>query len=138
MSRHIDIELTSQSGDGTWTWRAAGARQPKGTVEAALVPSGGAVVAVLRADVENGHEGIEIISLTSAKPARSPEKVEGRIEVKGTPRRSPDVSVILAPGSNRRRRDRDDDGERGDRRGGNRRGPDEEARADERGGDRPP
>jgi hypothetical protein len=138
MSRRIDIELTSQAGDGSWTWRAAGARQPKGTVEAALVPSGEAVGAVLRADVEIGLEGIEILSLTSAKPARSPEKVEGRIEVKGTPRRAPDVSVILAPGSNKRRRDRDDDGERGDRRGGNRRGPDGEARRDERGGDRPP
>jgi hypothetical protein len=137
MSRRIDIELTSQTGDGSWTWRAAGARQPKGTVEAALVPPGEAVGAVLRADVESGLEGIEILSLTSAKPARSPEKVEGRIEVKGTPRRAPDVSVILAPGSNKRRRDRDDDGERGDRRGGNSRGPEGEARRDER-GDRPP
>ena len=142
MSRRIDIELTSQTGDGSWTWRAAGARQPKGTVEAALVPPGEAVGAVLRADVEIGLEGIEILSLTSAKPARSPEKTEGRIEVKGTPRRAPDVSVILAPGSNKRRRDRDDDGDRGDRGdrrgGGNRRGPDGEGRREERGGDRPP
>ena len=75
MSRRIDIELTSQTGDGSWTWRAAGARQPKGTVEAALVPPGEAVGAVLRADVEIGLEGIEILSLTTAKPARSPEKV---------------------------------------------------------------
>src|SRR5580698_8528882 len=117
MSRRIDIELTSQAGDGSWTWRAAGARQPKGTVEAALVPSGEAVGAVLRADVEIGLEGIETLSLTSAKPARSPEKVEGRIEVKGTPRRAPDVSVILAPGSAKRgrRRDEDDGDERRDR-----------------------
>jgi hypothetical protein len=142
MSRRIDIELTSQMGDGSWTWRAAGARQPKGTVEAALVPPGEAVGAVLRADVEIGLEGIEILSLTSAKPARSPEKTEGRIEVKGTPRRAPDVSVILAPGSNKRRRDRDDDGDRGDRGdrrgGGNRRGPGGEVRREESGGDRPP
>jgi hypothetical protein len=135
MSRRIDIELTSKTGDGSWTWRAAGARQPKGTVEAALVPPGEAVGAVLRADVEIGLEGIEILSLTAAKPARSPEKAEGRIEVKGTPRRAPDVSVILAPGSEKRRRD--DDGERRDRRGGGRRGPDGEVRRDERGGDRP-
>jgi len=135
MSRHIDIELTSQTGDGSWTWRAAGARQPKGTVGAALVPPGEAVGAVLRADVEIGLEGIEILSLTPAKPVRSPEKVEGRIEVRGTPKRAPDVSVILAPGSDKRRRD--DDGERRDRRGG-RRGPDGDARRDERDGDRPP
>jgi hypothetical protein len=144
MSRRIDIELTSKTGDGSWTWRAAGARQPKGTVDGALVPPGEAVGAVLRADVEIGLEGIEILSLTAAKPARSPEKTEGRIEVKGTPRRAPDVSVILAPGSDKRRRDRDDDGERRDRRGGgNRRGPGGpggggEGRSDERGGDRPP
>jgi hypothetical protein len=137
MSRRIDIELTSQTGDGSWTWRAAGAKQPKGTVEAALVPPGEAVGAVLRADVEIGLEGIEVLSLTSAKPARSPEKTEGRIEVKGTPKRAPDVSVILAPGSDKRRRDRDDDGERRDRRGGNRRGPGGEGRSDERGGERP-
>jgi hypothetical protein len=141
MSRHIDIELTSQTGDGAWTWRAAGARQPKGTVEAALVPPGEAVGAVLRAEVEIGLEGIEILSLSAAKAPRSPEKVEGRIEVKGTPKRAPDVSVILAPGSGKRRRD--DDGERGrEHRGGPRRGAEGEGGArPERGGergDRPP
>ncbi len=135
MSRRIDIELTSQTGDGSWTWRAAGARQPKGTVAAALVPAGETVGAVLRADVEVGLEGIEILSLSTAKPAHSPEKTQGRIEVKGTPKRAPDVSVILAPGSDKRRRD--DDDERRDRRGGSRRGPDGEGRRDERGGDRP-
>jgi hypothetical protein len=139
MSRRIDIELTSQTGDGSWTWRAAGARQPKGTVDAALVPSGETVGAVLRADVEVGLEGIEILTLTASKPARSPEKTEGRIEVKGTPKRAPDVSVVLAPGSGKRRRD--DDGERGERRGG-RRGPGSDADRGERGdrgdrGDRP-
>jgi hypothetical protein len=118
MSRRIDIELTSRTPDGTWTWRAAGAKQPKGRVDGALVPSGEAVGAVLQADVEVGLEGIEILSLTAAKPGRSPEKAEGRIEVKGTPRRAPDVSVILAPGSQKSRRD--DDGERRDRRGGRR------------------
>ncbi len=117
MSRRIDIELTSKAADGSWTWRAAGARQPKGMVDAGLVPAGQSVGAVLRADVEVGLEGIEVLSLSPAKPARSPERVEGRIEVKGTPKRAPDVSVILAPGSSRRR---DDDGERRPRRGGQR------------------
>ena len=60
--------------------------------------AGQTVGAVLRADVEVGLEGIEILSLSAAKPARSPEKKEGRIEVRGTPKRAPDVSVILAPG----------------------------------------
>ncbi len=30
MSRRIDIELTSALPDGSWTWRAAGARKPNG------------------------------------------------------------------------------------------------------------
>jgi hypothetical protein len=120
MSRRIDIELTSQIGDGSWTWRAAGARQPKGVVDGALVPPGQAVGAILRADVEVGLEGIEVLALTPAKPARSPEKVEGRIEVKGTPKRAPDVSVILAPGSEKRSRRRDEEGDDRPSRGGSR------------------
>ena len=32
MPRRIDVELTSERADGTWTWRAAGAKQPKGEV----------------------------------------------------------------------------------------------------------
>ena len=119
MSRRIDIELTSQTPEGSWTWRAAGARQPKGVVEGSLVPAGERVGSVLRADVEVGLDGIEILTLSPAKPVRSPEKTEGRIEVRGTPKRAPDVSVVLAPGSRRR-----DDDERRDRRGGRRGGPD--------------
>jgi len=107
MSRRIDIELTSKSGDGSWTWRAAGARQPKGVVEGSLVPESQEVGSVLRAEVETGLEGIEVLSLTAVKPVRSPEKT-GRIEVVGTPKRAPDVSVILAPGSGKRTRRRDE------------------------------
>jgi hypothetical protein len=122
MSRRIDIELTSKGSDGSWTWRAAGARQPKGVLDAALVPDGEAVGAVLRAEIDTTLEGIEVLALTSVKPARSPEKVEGRIEVVGTPRRAPDVSVILAPGSAKRSRRRDDDDgdDRRERKGGRR------------------
>src|SRR3984957_14935512 len=117
MSRRIDIELTSKSGDGSWTWRAAGARQPKGVVEGSLVPENQEVGSVLRAEVETGLDGIEVLSLSAVKPARSPEKTAGRIEVLGTPKRAPDVSVILAPGSGKRPRRRDEEGdERDDRR----------------------
>src|ERR1700722_937745 len=119
MSRRIDIELTSKSSDGSWTWRAAGAKQPKGVLDGSLVPDGGAVGAVFRADVEVGLEGIDVLSLASVKPARSPEKVEGRIEVVGTPKRAPDVSVMLASGSAKRsrRRDEEDGDDRRDRKG---------------------
>jgi hypothetical protein len=84
-----------------------------------MVPAGEVVGSVLRAEVEIGLEGMDVLSLASAKPARSPEKVEGRIEVLGTPKRAPDVSVILAPSSGKRRRRDDDDGDdRRDRKGG--------------------
>src|ERR1700722_3726392 len=116
MSRRIDIELTSKSGDGSWTWRAAGARQPKGVVDGSLVPENQEVGSVLRAEGENGLEGIDVIALSAVKPARSPEKTAGRIEVTGTPKRAPDVSVILAPGSGKRSRRRDEDGDDRDER----------------------
>ncbi len=138
MSRHIDIELTSKSGDGSWTWRAAGARQPKGVVAGSLVPEGQSPGSVLRADVEIGLEGIEVLSLSAAKPLRSEQKV-ARIEVVGTPKRAPDVSVILAPGSGKRPRRRDDERDGDDRP----RGPRKDGRRSERpgaersGGERP-
>ena len=40
MGHRIEVELTSQSDETTWTWRAAGAKLPRGTVDAALVPDG--------------------------------------------------------------------------------------------------
>jgi hypothetical protein len=139
MSRRIDIELTSRTADGSWTWRAAGAREPKGLVEAAKVPSGEKVGSVLLAEVEVSLEGIEVLSLSQAKPQRSPERTEGRIEVRGTPKRAPDVSVILAPGSSKRRRDDGEGRDRRDRRDRSGRGEGDAGARDERAerGDRP-
>ena len=80
------------------------------------MPANQEVGSVLRAEVDTGLEGIEVLSLSEVKPTRSPEKA-GRIEVVGTPKRAPDVSVILAPGSGKRSRRRDEDGDdREDRR----------------------
>ncbi|HVX22001.1 MAG TPA: hypothetical protein VHB02_11680 [Acidimicrobiales bacterium] len=106
MPRRIDIELTSRGSDGTFTWRAAGAKQPKGSLAESMVPDGAAVGDVLRAEVESGLDGLEIVAL-AAKTAKVEEKPANRIEVLGTPKRGPDVSVTLAPGG-RRRRDGDD------------------------------
>jgi hypothetical protein len=100
MPRRIDIELTSHAG-GAWTWRAAGARQPKGTVAETLLPGPASVGDVLRAEVETGLDGIEIVAL-SAPQAKAEAPAGERIEVLGSPRRGPDVSVTLAPGSRRR------------------------------------
>lgn len=67
MSRRIDIELTNARPDGTWTWRAAGAQQPKGVLDGSLVPAGSAVGTVFRADAEHDLDGITILSLTPVK-----------------------------------------------------------------------
>ena len=67
MSRRIEIELTSKREDGTWTWRAAGARDPKGVVVDTLVPSGAAVKDVLRADVETDLDGTRVLAIQAPK-----------------------------------------------------------------------
>ncbi|MFM1790020.1 MAG: hypothetical protein RLZZ526_347 [Actinomycetota bacterium] len=67
MSRRIEIELTSKREDGTWTWRAAGAREPKGVVGDTLVPAGSAVKDVLRADVETDLDGTRVLSIQAPK-----------------------------------------------------------------------
>jgi hypothetical protein len=64
----LDIELTSVSGDGSWTWRAAGAREPKGVLDGSILPAGAAVGDQLRAETEQNVEGIRILSIVPAKP----------------------------------------------------------------------
>ena len=125
MAHRIEVELTSQTGDSTWTWRAAGAKQPRGTVEAALVPEGSAVGTVLRAEVETTLDGTTVTALLPPKGKGEARSVE-RIEILGTPQRGPDVNVVLAPKSKRRRDERSDgprDGARRPRSEGGSRGP---------------
>ncbi|HLW45680.1 MAG TPA: hypothetical protein VKR78_05655, partial [Acidimicrobiales bacterium] len=107
MPRRIEIELTSRTGDGVFTWRAAGAKQPKGTVSTELLPAGVAVGDVVRAEIETGLEGLEIVSV-AARQGKADDRSANRIEVVGTPRRGPDVVVSYASGRPRR-----DDVERG-------------------------
>lgn len=118
MARRIDIELTSHS-DGVWTWRAAGAKQPKGVVEDGLVPDGTGVGDVVRADVSSGLDGWEITGLT---PVTAPEPAAAsaeRIEILPRLLRDAGVTVVYAPGNRRRR---DDDARRGPRPGAGDRG----------------
>jgi hypothetical protein len=111
MPRRIEIELTSHAA-GVWTWRAAGAKQPKGAVDDSMVPEGSSTGDVLRAEIESGLDGIDIVSLERKAPKVESAPVD-RIEVLGAPRREPGVSVLYAPGGGRKegRGDRD----RGDR-----------------------
>lgn len=104
MAHRIEVELTSQTGESTWTWRAAGAKQPRGTLDAALVPAGSGVGSVLRAEVENTLDGTTVVALLPPKGKGEARPVE-RIEILGAPQRGPDVNVVLAPKSRRRRDD---------------------------------
>ncbi len=67
MSRRIEIELTSARQDGTWTWRAAGAREPKGVLDGSLLPTGAKIGSVLKADAEVELDGMTILSVTTTK-----------------------------------------------------------------------
>jgi hypothetical protein len=108
MPRKIDIELTSARADGTWTWRVAGARQPKGTLDGSLLPSGAGVGDVLRAEAEIELEGTVIMAV-AAPPAKRPDP--DRLELLGDTRPFEGVTTSLVPkGGGRPRRDRDDPG----------------------------
>lgn len=127
MSNRIEVELTSQREDGTWTWRAAGARQPKGVVDGSLLPDGAKVGDVLKADAESGIDGITLTAFVT-KGERHRSEPE-RIEILGSRRAEPGVTTQLVEKRGRGGRgDRDRDGrgrgergergQRGDRRGG--------------------
>ncbi len=70
MSRRIEVELTSARPDGTWTWRAAGAREPRGVVEGSILPPSAKVGDVLRVDADMDVDGISILAVLPAKGAR--------------------------------------------------------------------
>jgi len=67
MTNRIDIELTSDRGDGTWTWRAAGAKQPKGTLDGSLLYEGAVVGDVARADVDSALDGVYVDAVLPPK-----------------------------------------------------------------------
>jgi hypothetical protein len=118
VARRIEIELTSARPDGSWTWRAAGAREPRGTLDGTLLYADAKPGDVVKAEAEFELEGILIISV--AAPRADNRAEPQRIEVIGPARSEvPSVTTQLVgrrPGD--RRRDRDhDDGRRRERSG---------------------
>src|SRR6478736_10071777 len=115
MSRRIEVELTSSRDDGTWTWRAAGAKQPKGDLDGSLLYDGAKVGDVVRADADFMIDGIVITAVLAPKGAR---KEPDRLEIIGPPRRDDQlVTTQLAPKGRGGR-----DGDRRPRRAGDRPG----------------
>jgi hypothetical protein len=111
MSRRLEVELTSKRDDGNWTWRAAGARQPKGDLAGSLVPEGTNIGDVVKVEADFDIDGITIIAvLPPQKARREPE----RLEIIGSSRHEGGVTTSLLSKSERgpRRDDRRGDGER--------------------------
>jgi hypothetical protein len=115
----IDVELTSSRPDGTWTWRAAGAREPRGVVEASVLPSGAKVGDVFKVEATIALDGIEIHSVV---PQRTARKQTDRLEILG----GGDFEAVTTSLVGRRdrgdrgRRDRRDDSRGRDRKDGDR------------------
>ena len=114
MSHRLEVMLTSRRPDGTWTWRAAGARQPKGVLEGNLLPDGAAVGDVLRVEAEVSVEGIAVRQVLPTKAERPPAP---HVEHLGSKRFT--EGVTMAPSVARKSRDRGDSpGDERRRRGG--------------------
>ena len=67
MSRRLDIELTSTRDDGTWTWRAAGAKVPKGVLVATLLPNESKIGDVLKIEADFDIDGITVLSVITQR-----------------------------------------------------------------------
>ena len=67
MSRRIDIELTSALADGSWTWRAAGARKPNGVLDGSILPDGAKVGDEIKVEMEQMLDGVEILSVVKGR-----------------------------------------------------------------------
>jgi hypothetical protein len=137
MSRRIEIELTSKRPDGTWTWRAAGAREPRGEVVDSVVPAGSSVNDVMRADVETDLDGSRVLSIT---PPKAKNVRTGLLEILPSTRAFEPVTQQLAKKGSRggddrkgpRRERKDGDKPRGERKDGDRNRGDRKDAADGR------
>lgn len=132
MSKRIDIELTSNRGDGTWTWRAAGAKTPKGTLNGSILEAGAKIGDTIKVEAEFDLDGVEILSLVKTKE----KAVRGNLlQIIGSEKEFQPVTQKLADKSKDRKPKRE--GDRKPRRDGDKRPPREGAEG-EKSGDRRP
>ena len=112
MSRRIDIELTSALADGSWTWRAAGARKPNGQIDGSSCPPALRSATSLKVEVEQMLDGIEVQSVVKGR-----EKAEDANVLELLPSEKPFEAVI----ETRAKRDRSERRDGRDGRGASRR-----------------
>jgi hypothetical protein len=147
MPIRIEIELTSSSPDGSWTWRAAGAREPRGVLDGSILPGGAEVGDQFRVETEQDIDGIRVLAVVPPKEKAARTDL---LELLPTEEKFEPVVQQRVPGrrddgDRRPRRDRPTD-DRGDRRrdrgsdprsargaGGERRDRSEERRGERRG-----
>lgn len=104
MSRKIDIEITSISGE-TATWRAAGAREPKGVVNVSLLGAATNVGTIYRAEIEQFMEGVDVLSVAPPRSASPLDPRQERLALLTPEPKGPDVQVTYAPKGRGRRDD---------------------------------
>ena len=110
----IEIELTSSKEDGSWTWRALGAREPRGSLDGALLAEPAAVGDVLRVETDQFLDGM---TGTAILPPRDKRSSPVLLELLDNAGEEPDVTTRLVGG--KRRRDHEaSGGERKPRKGG--------------------
>lgn len=115
MTRRMDIEVTSTRPDGSFTWRQAGARAPKGSGPAEVLPSGAKIGDVLRADIEMDMDGPVILGLS---PIKQRERNVTLLAITGSGAAfTPVTEVSTNRRTKRDGRSKDGKGPRGDKRG---------------------
>ncbi len=93
MPRKIEIELTSQRNDGYWTWRALGAREPKGLLANAMLAFDAKVGDLLTLEAEFNMDGIEIVGAFQQQPKNTP--LPETLEILGSKSDQPLVTTKL-------------------------------------------
>ena len=89
----IDVEITSQREDGDWTWRAVGAREPKGTVEASLLPDDLSIGTQFSVETEHFLDGIVVTKVFDKKQESEKGKT---LEILGSGKEADLVTTQLA------------------------------------------
>ena len=96
MATRMELELTSARPDGSWTWRAAGARQPKGVLDGSILYDGAKVGDIVRAEADVQIDGITILSVTAPRTKAAPERLEIVLPTFYASGR-PELAALLAP-----------------------------------------
>ena len=81
MSSRLEIELTSEIDADVFTWRALGAREPKGTIIKSLLPTDVSIGDTFRVEADFLIDGIEIIRVL---PKREERKEQETLEILGS------------------------------------------------------